>query len=240
MDSPFAGMEVLADREDENSSDSNNKENLHIDHAHPIDLSKYGIVIAEDAGPGCGGVIWQSADVLISYLLSQQQSLDWTGKRIVELGSGTGAVGIALAKRYLDTEGKLPFSLCLTDLNFICPIIDKNLELNGLAGHVQVMPLKWGEDIESSVFEADVLLISDCVYLESCFDPLLTTLKSLISRSSTVCLMSYKKRRKAEKQFFIKLKKHFCVEKLDIGEIVGEHYRDRLFVFAIGSSSQRR
>ena len=61
----------------------------------------------------------------------------------------------------------------------------------------------------------DVILASDCVYLEAAFDPLLSTLHSLLGPTSQALIVS-KKRRKADKRFFQKLFKQFtCVEVKD-------------------------
>lgn len=57
------------------------------------------IVIIEDTSGGCGGKTWEAADVTCNYLIWKQQQDDYSAfkdKRILELGSGTGLVGLVL------------------------------------------------------------------------------------------------------------------------------------------------
>ena len=62
----------------------------------------------------------------------------------------------------------------------------------------------------------DYILASDCVYLESTFDILIDSLKTLIPESSTTRLIiSSKKRRRADRLFFLKLKKVFDMVLVD-------------------------
>ena len=50
--------------------------------------------------------MWQGAFVLTEYLLRTQPREHWNGTKVVELGAGTGLVGIALAK--LGAQVELP------------------------------------------------------------------------------------------------------------------------------------
>ena len=72
------------------------------------------IDICEDSSGGCGGKAWEAADVLLAHL-------DWKGpdwlkskKRIIELGAGTGIVGIGVAAILASAieVGLLGFPLC--------------------------------------------------------------------------------------------------------------------------------
>lgn len=58
------------------------------------------IALAEDLSGGCGGRIWEAARVMTDYCLwrSRHQPHWMAGKRVLELGSGTGLVGLAVAK----------------------------------------------------------------------------------------------------------------------------------------------
>ncbi|OCF43329.1 hypothetical protein I317_02898 [Kwoniella heveanensis CBS 569] len=49
-----------------------------------------------DAGPGCGGIAWPAGEVLSRYI-AYRHSIDRSklqNKKVIELGSGTGLVGI--------------------------------------------------------------------------------------------------------------------------------------------------
>ncbi len=54
----------------------------------------------------------------------------------------------------------------------------------------------------------DVVLAADCVYYEPAFPLLEETLKELVG-PDTLCLMAYKKRRRADKRFFTRIRKSF-------------------------------
>jgi len=68
------------------------------------DSNQYDIILNCDQGKGCGGIIWPAAEVLGQYIASNQQLQDrWRTKNggnleIVELGSGTGLVGLLVRK----------------------------------------------------------------------------------------------------------------------------------------------
>jgi predicted nicotinamide N-methyase len=174
---------------------------------------------------GCGGVLWDAA-LLLNEFLQSSTAVDLQGKRVLELGSGTGIIGILLARHCSVYE-----RVILTDLEKVCPLIKANLVANDLGeqlnnGKIVVEALDWSDtaSLPPSVLAAgplDVVLVSDCVYLESCFEILLNTLKVVIGEG-TVCYMSYKKRRRAEKVFFKKLSKMFHVEEVNLNTLFVE------------------
>lgn len=59
-----------------------------------------------DVTNGCGGKIWPAAEVLGAYLTGRNEELAkrWKGKKVIELGSGTGLVGFVLAKMGVGAE----------------------------------------------------------------------------------------------------------------------------------------
>ncbi|KAJ3484442.1 hypothetical protein NLI96_g5642 [Meripilus lineatus] len=66
------------------------------------------IKLAIDASPGCGGVAWPAGEVLSRYI-ARRGSL--SGKTILELGSGTGLVGLV--------AGMLGAHVWITDQAFV-------------------------------------------------------------------------------------------------------------------------
>lgn len=57
------------------------------------------VLLHEDTTSGCGGKTWQAADVICNYLIWKYHDSGgkaYQDKSIVELGSGTGVVGLAL------------------------------------------------------------------------------------------------------------------------------------------------
>lgn len=192
--------------------------------AHNGIAKSWDVSLKLDMTNGCGGKIWPAAEVLGAYIAahySDPVSSPWIGKTIVELGSGTGLVGFLVAELNLrDTR------ILVTDQIPMLSLMRENQELNSLltparddarlqGATVQVEELNWGEPIPSVVPSApDVLLLADCVYLESAFEPLVKTMKEL-SSTHTEILFCYQKRRKADKRFFSYLKKHFTFKDVD-------------------------
>lgn len=191
-----------------------------------------------DMTTGCGGKIWPAAEVLGAYIAAKYSSpwtpkpqdatankgynnhgFDWRGKRIIELGSGTGLVG------YLVHALQLEASIWVTDQDVMLPLMRDNLALNFPScssssssvseqnGFVRVEELNWGTPLPAfaTPLLPHVLLLADCVYLESAFQPLVDTMLAL-STCDTEILFCYQKRRKADKRFFALLKRHFVFE----------------------------
>ncbi|KAJ7122745.1 putative methyltransferase-domain-containing protein [Mycena epipterygia] len=152
-----------------------------------------------DATPGCGGVAWPAGEVLAQYLVNQVPNY-LQGKNVLELGSGTGLVGLCAAM--------LGGNVCLTDQAPLLNIMRENVTLNKLSPFCLVAELNWGELIPPEILRPDVILAADCVYFEPAFPLLVQTLCDLVGADTEV-LFCYKKRRKADKRFFALLKKKF-------------------------------
>lgn len=132
--------------------------------------------------------------------------------RILEIGSGTGLVGITAALT-------LSADVTLTDLPHVLP----NLDFNALAnrevlthhgGSVDVAALSWGDVHQMEALigrEYDLVLGSDVVYHDHLYDPLLRTLGFFLL-GRTVFVMAHLRRWKKEAVFFKRAKKMFDVE----------------------------
>ncbi|TFK86434.1 hypothetical protein K466DRAFT_550388 [Polyporus arcularius HHB13444] len=163
------------------------------------------IKLSVDASPGCGGIAWPAGEVLGSYI-ARKGSESLRGKNVLELGSGTGLVGLV--------AGALGAHVCITDQAPLLGIMKQNVSLNHLARHVTVAELNWGEPIPADIPRPDLILAADCVYFEPAFPLLVQTLADLVSDRSTEVLFCYKKRRKADRRFFALLKKEFTWEEV--------------------------
>lgn len=149
-----------------------------------------------------------------------KNNFDWRQKTIIELGSGTGLVGYLVHALSLCST-----RIFVTDQEAMLALMRENLLLNfptsspstvtdpTTNGFVQVAELDWSHPPESIFTNPmpDVLLLADCVYLESAFQPLIDTMTAL-SGKQTEILFCYQKRRKADKRFFALLKKGFVFE----------------------------
>ncbi|OCH95857.1 hypothetical protein OBBRIDRAFT_822511 [Obba rivulosa] len=156
------------------------------------------IKLAVDASPGCGGVAWPAGEVLSRYIARRGPL---KGKCILELGSGTGLVGLV--------AGFLGAQAWITDQAPLLDIMARNVAMNALESSVFVKELNWGEPIPDDLPRPDIILAADCVYFEPAFPLLVKTLADLVSDDATEVLFCYKKRRKADKRFFTLLKKEF-------------------------------
>ena len=115
--------------------------------------------------------IWDAGLVLANYLCEGRGG-GWSGRlkgrRAVDLGSGTGVVGLAAAALGAD--------VVLTDLPECLPILELNVRQNAAAvaaagGSACALPLRWGDAAAAEAVLArnsgrpfDVALMGDCMY----------------------------------------------------------------------------
>ncbi len=146
-------------------------------------------------------VVWDSAIVLAHAIHFNRNDIFDVKKRlnVLELGAGTGVVGIAAAA----VLGNGNF--VLTDLDV--DLVNKNIALNKDAFEsdvaIEARKLRWGENLEESAVY-DVILVSDCVYYSESLRPLLRTLEAA-SHSETLILFAYEEREdkiKVREEFF--------------------------------------
>ena len=163
-------------------------------------------------------VVWDAALVLAHFLQIHPEQL--TGvESAVELGSGTGCVGL-VAKACLPEESRV----ILSDLEQYLDIIRENIRINGF-DKVLAKEIRWGREEDIRGLSPDLILISDCVYYEDSLEPLVKTLSGLSSNGGkTRILMSYEKRFseqkiKVENSFFELIKKNnFSVKEFPSSE----------------------
>ena len=207
------------------------------------------LVLHEDLKDGCGGQTWPAGMLLACFLLRRKEAI--IGKTMLvslkmvdsrsradrrsrlELGAGSGLVGIALALGLLQDKKVIkPFKnpILTTDLPILLPLQRQNVALNGLSGDfIQAEALPWGEPLPLALpaqyRRPDVILAADCVYFEPAFPLLLKTLEELMGASddghegrNPVCWFSMKKRRKADMRFVRTLRKAFVVREVDLAD----------------------
>ena len=153
-------------------------------------LSLRTVAAASDVSGATAGVgVWASAPELITWLseapeapiegaMTTRREL-YADKAVLELGSGTGYVGIALA-----TLGAS--RVCLTDLPQKLPLLKRSLEANpDIAGEMDARILAWGTTgdayVDGSSF--DLLVASDVTYDADLVPPLAHSLASLMKCS---------------------------------------------------------
>ena len=165
---------------------------------------KQEIVLERDAMAGTGGLVWPAGRYLARFRV-EKRAEELKDKVIVELGSGSGIIGLCIASSIDLGTG----TFYITDMAKVVPVMQRNCQINADPVGLKTRELTWGEDtVDPDLQEPDVILMADCIYLESLFEPLVETLKS-ISNTSTVIYLCYKKRRKADIRFFKLLHKQF-------------------------------
>ncbi|XP_078090094.1 protein N-lysine methyltransferase METTL21D isoform X2 [Mustelus asterias] len=111
-----------------------------------------------------GCVVWDAALVLAKYLETSAFYRDghhaFAGKSVVELGSGTGVVGLMASI--------LGAHVIVTDLEELQDLLNININDNKhlVTGSIQAKVLKWGESVKDLPPEPDYILVADCIYYE--------------------------------------------------------------------------
>ena len=137
--------------------------------------------------------------------------LSLENKSVIELGAGTGLVGIvaALLGGHVD----------LTDRKIALNQLQANLEANipefGVRGGIaaSVKELTWGENLQEFPKPYDLVLGADIVYLEDSFPDLIKTLVHLTNNDSLV-LLSCRIRYARDENFLDLLREKFSVKEV--------------------------
>ncbi|KAM6205225.1 protein N-lysine methyltransferase METTL21D [Sarcoramphus papa] len=176
--------------------------------------------LEQRAAGGVGCVVWDAALVLAKFL--ETGACPLARRDVLELGAGTGAVGIMAAT--------LGANVTVTDLEELQELLMVNIENNKhlVTGSVRAKVLKWGEDVTEFQPPPDYILMADCIYYEESLEPLLKTLKDLTGPNTCV-LCCYEQRTmgknpEIERKYFELLQMDFELEKIPLDEH-DEEYR---------------
>ncbi|XP_076882441.1 uncharacterized protein LOC143530921 [Bidens hawaiensis] len=215
---------------DEKDSNNNNNKPEAVEHqTYHLNSTNSAVVIRQLPSQGLSFQLWPAATTFINLLDSYNPSntdpfstaINSVNNRqqirILELGSGTGIVGIA-------ASAILGADVTVTDLPHVLPNITFNADANSdvlapRGGRVHVAALSWGkvEEMEAVGREYDIIIGSDVVYHDNLYEPLIETLRYLLlgdDGDEKVFLMAHLRRWKKESVFFKKAKKYFRVDLL--------------------------
>ncbi|KAG9442635.1 hypothetical protein H6P81_018489 [Aristolochia fimbriata] len=125
---------------------------------------------------------WPSEDILAYFCLSHAEF--FRSKRVLELGSGYGLAGLAIA---VGTDAS---EIYISDGNpQVVDYIQRNIFGNaGAFGHtkVQAMALHWNEKVALDIKNTfDIIIASDCTFFKEFHDGLAVTVKSLLKPSES-------------------------------------------------------
>jgi predicted nicotinamide N-methyase len=151
---------------------------LHTIFLNEFEVGQHHIRIDQEAKLGLGGTVWEAALVLSRFLHSQPALLEGATS-ILELGSGTGLCGLAVAKFFTGT-------VTITDLPLYQGQLHHNAELNGSPANLTITDLDWRAPKRLGNF--DLILGTDIVYDEVLHVPLLDAIEANMSPNTTVLL----------------------------------------------------
>ncbi|KAJ2414318.1 Protein-lysine N-methyltransferase efm6 [Coemansia sp. IMI 209128] len=172
--------------------------------AYELELSRADaplVRLLQDAsgatGCGVGSTVWDTGLVLAKYLDHQTSlgNLNLSGKTVLELGSGTGIVGIALGRLHPQCQ------VILTDKKELIPLLSRNIELNSAMSNTRAQCLDWTLPTALDVVP-DLIVVSDGIWDKDLHQPLAETLARLAG-SETRVLLAYETRKFDEEAEFI-------------------------------------
>jgi predicted nicotinamide N-methyase len=196
------------------------KQEIKEDDEHTVDyVTRLGkrLRIQEDPEGGVGGSLWEAARALASLVENHGEKLK--SKRAVDLGSGTGLIGLVMA-----SYGAL--SVHLTDRAEVLPLLRHNVARNGFADNdddecrVECVELEWGcgDEVERVGAPVDFVVASECIYNMKYAPMLFGTIRAL-SAPDTVIFFAYASRNAEHEAIWFRdvVSKHYSVEEVPIG-----------------------
>ncbi len=147
-----------------------------------------------------GARIWDSGRALSKWMAVYLQQQDQSQpRRILELGAGTGIVGLTAAGFGEST------TVVLTDQSHMIPLLEENIRLNDLQHKARAVQLEWGTDSRevvpmvsetaaSSMPLFDIVCGSDILYSPDNFSLLLETLCQVCTPAVTEVVLAYPRR----------------------------------------------
>uniref|UniRef100_UPI00398ED32C EEF1A lysine methyltransferase 3-like n=1 Tax=Pristiophorus japonicus TaxID=55135 RepID=UPI00398ED32C len=173
---------------------------------HPLKITMF-----KGAPLGVSAFVWEPVR-LVLYQYFEDEKINFIGKKVLELGSGTGIVGILAVL--------LGGDVTMMDRPYVLKQIEYNVSANIPVSSRQclkISALAWGNDQENFTTDYDFILCSDIVYNPTHFEELLQTLLHLCKEKTTLYMSSNMTARVGSANFHQELlPKHFDSEQIDI------------------------
>mmetsp|Transcript_29145 Transcript_29145/g.41577 ORF Transcript_29145/g.41577 Transcript_29145/m.41577 type:complete len:316 (+) Transcript_29145:142-1089(+) len=184
------------------------------------------------AALGTGVNTWDGAIVLAKFF--DFNPLIVSGKRILELGAGTGVAGIAAAM--LDSQ-----YVMLSDLEYTTNNLHNNALQNGLSSDiVDVQVVDWFDSstyptsttsVEGKSVGWDLVIGADVVWLEHLIAPLVNTFVACMSETSTFYLAHQKRSEESDSLLLSLLRSHFSVNEVDTELMHPDYRHERIKIY---------
>jgi predicted nicotinamide N-methyase len=161
---------------------------------------------------------------VLSKFLAQNSALV-CGKMVIELGAGTGLLGISCHK--------LGAKIVSTDHENFLTNLEKNFLLNHIDPKKHCKALNWGSDIQKFLDDHElspphVVLGADIVYVEETFELLMKTLLDISkTKKSTKIFLACQIRYGKDEKFIEDSKEHFRVD------IIPQSLDDNIKIFCL-------
>ena len=212
--------------------------------------SEYQVGLQNSSALGVGAVVWDAGDLLLKFI-SVYPSL-CKNKTLIDLGSGTGIVGIVAG-----WVGKSR-TVWLTDHESLRTLNEENMEsvgnifrthfsstttttttTNTDAPFIKFEHYWWGPNPLPATIKTnndnphfDIIVASDDLYDDKAFPPLLQTLE-LITGDRTLVIFTYKRRMNdREISFFEQLEGKFVLGVVDLNAFGCEPYTETYIILA--------
>ncbi|XP_041070086.1 EEF1A lysine methyltransferase 3-like [Carcharodon carcharias] len=149
------------------------------------EFCRYSLKISRfiNANLGFSAYVWEAGVTLCRYF--EKEKISFTGKKVIELGSGTGIVGILATL--------LGGDVTMTDKPNILNQIENNVSINiptACRHRIKVRALTWGKNHTDFPTVYDFILGSDIVYSSVAYPALIETLRYLARQGATIYLSS--------------------------------------------------
>ncbi|KAJ1678478.1 Protein-lysine N-methyltransferase efm6 [Spiromyces aspiralis] len=187
---------------------------------------------------GVGTTIWDSAHVLARYFerCVREQTLDLTDKHVLELGAGTGLVGLTIARLAPGAR-----RVTLTDKRPIIPLLERNVAANASSSACApliVQELDWSAvhntDTDTTYiapFPPDIVVASDCIFVPELYNIFLNALNAVCGPETQVYLALESRDFPTEAKFFAKFGDAFSFRDIKPHELDSVWQSEDIFVF---------
>ncbi|KNC54343.1 uncharacterized protein AMSG_10336 [Thecamonas trahens ATCC 50062] len=183
------------------------------------------LVIHEDDSGGVATVVWQAVLVQCRYMLRHGLGkpggacLELAKGTVVELGAGTGFVGLFMAKYLAGGDvaesDRVLDQVYLTDIDApkVMAVLDANVAANGVADVCTVAPLDWRAPEEWSHTSSEAadgkpvpahIVVCECVYNGYFHEALLASLRHLAGSETLIHICFAERNPEGEAAFFVR------------------------------------